>query len=338
MANEINKNMLRERATKLPDVTEEMFNSCNKHNVDLIKEYLDTSGTKSEETLKQYRSALYQFVYYVKTTLEDKEFYKISKRDFNKYMNFLVKHGLSSSGLKFKKSAVSAFCSKFIEVYIVDEVKEYKTFRNFTSGVMEIPKNQVYDKVAITKEEYDLLIETLLAGEHYLGVAWVATMFNVGCRRSGCIQFKSEIVNYPFEKDKDGNELNYVMSHSVREKGRSKDGKIVSYMIPKEVIQYIKLWLDKRGYKHEYIFTVKYDGGIHKMSKAWSNNFCTDVLSNILGRRVSVHIFKSSCVTYLLEQGKSMKAVSKYVAQHESTATTAIYDLRKDDEEKNSLF
>ena len=37
---EIKMNMLRDRAPKLPDVTEEMFRSCNPHNVALVDQYL----------------------------------------------------------------------------------------------------------------------------------------------------------------------------------------------------------------------------------------------------------------------------------------------------------
>lgn len=332
MGKEIEMNMLRDRAKPLPEVTDEMFESCNPHNVELVKEYLATSNTLSKETLKQYKSGMYQFTYYLKQNLMDKPFYKVSKRDFKRYMSYLVSRGMSSSGLKFKKSAVSAFCSKFVEVLIVEDIEEYSTFRNFTSNVIDIPKNQVYNKVPVSKEEYDLIMETLLEDENYMGACWVAVMFNVGCRRSEAIQFKSEIVNY----DKKGK--TYVLSHKVRGKGKSESGKIIEYMIPDEALKYINLWLEKRGYEHEYIFTTKYNGETHKMSKGWANDFCTNVISDIVGRRINVHLFKSSCITYMLEQGKSMKTVSRYIAQHESVETTAIYDLRSDEEERDGLF
>lgn len=215
----IEMNMLRERAKPLPEVTEEMFESCNPHNVQLVKYYLQTSNTLSKETLKQYKSGLYQFTYYLKENLMDKPFYKVTKFDFKRYMSYLVSRGLSSSALKFKKSAVSAFCSKFIEVFVVEEDENYKSFRNFTTGVIEIPKNIVYNKIPITQEEYELIMKTLEQDENYMGMAWVATMWNVGCRRAECIQFKSEIVNY------DPKGKNYIMSHYVRGKGKSIDGK-----------------------------------------------------------------------------------------------------------------
>lgn len=329
---DIEMNMLRERAVPLPEVTQEMFESCNPHNVMLVKQYLETSNTLSIDTLKQYKSALYQFTYYLKQNLMDKPFYKVKKFDFKRYMSYLVSRNMSSSGLKLKKSVVSAFCKKFIETFIVEEYEEYATFRNFTADVIDIPNNRTYNKLPITEEEYNLMMRTLADDENYMGAAWVATMWQVGCRRSECIQFKTEIVDY------DAGDKNYVLSHMVRGKGKGIDGKPIKYMIPLEVIEYIKRWLEVREYESDYIFTTKYGGEINKMSKGWANQFCTDVLSDIVGRRINVHLFKNSCVTYLLEKGVDIKLVSKYVAHHESTETTAIYDLRDDESERDNIF
>lgn len=331
---EIKMNMLRDRAEPLPVVTEMMFKACNYENVDLIEEYLQTSNNLSKQTLKQYKSGLYQFTYYVYENLNDKPFYKITKRDFRRYMSYLTNRGLSSSALKFKKSAVSAFC-KYIENVIAEEEEAYSRFRNFTTGTGDIPKNQVYNKIPVSKEEYDLIIETLLDDENYLGACWVATAFNVGARRSGIIQFKTEILSY--EKE-DG--VNYILSHPVREKGRGKDGKVVEYMIPEETLKYMRLWVEKRGYDNPYIFTVKHKGQVQQMSAGWANRFCEDVLSDIVGRRINVHLFKSSCVSYLVnEKGVPLKLVSKYVAQHEDVSTTDKFYLISDDTEaKKQIF
>lgn len=332
MSKQIEMNMLRDRAVPLPNVTEEMFKACNYENVDLITEYLQTSTNLSVQTLKQYRSGLYQFTYYVFENLNDKPFYKITKRDFRRYMSYLTNRGLSSSALKFKKSSVSAFC-KYIENVIAEEEEDYKTFRNFTTATGDIPKNQVYNKIPISKEEYDMMMDALESDGNLLGKAWVATMFNVGCRRSEAIQFKTEILDYPM------NGKSYVISHKVRAKGRGADGKVVEYMLPEEALKHIREWVESREYEHEYIFTVKYKGQIQPMSAGWTNRFCEDVLSDIVGRRVNVHLFKGSCISYLLSQGKDMKAVSKYVAKHEDISTTQkFYDLRDDEEERDNIF
>ena len=97
-------------------------------------------------------------------------------------------------------------------------------------GMPAIAKNRVYDKIPINEEEYKLMISTLEERKDYLGLAYVATMFNVGCRRAELIQFKSEIVNYEIPENQ-----KYVLSHIVRGKGASIDGKSIRYMINLDV-------------------------------------------------------------------------------------------------------
>jgi integrase len=335
----IEMNMVRDRALKAPSVTEEMFEGCNKHNTDIIKAYLTSNNHLSPKTLQQYKSGLYQFVYYTHQNLNDKPFYKIKKLDWKRYMSYLINRGLSSNSLKFKQSAVSAFSKKFLEIFYVEDDENYKSFRNFTANVVEIPSNYVYSKIPITKEEYTLMMDTLKDDENYLAMCWVAVMFNTGIRRTALTLLKSEVVNYEFGLDKDGKGKNYVMSNLVREKGRGSDGSITNYMINKEAMRYIKLWLDKRGYDSEYIFTLgKSSESCRIMSDGWISDLCQDILSDILGRRVNPHLFKASCITYLLEEGNDMKIVSKHVAHHKDISTTQKhYDLRDDSEAKDSI-
>lgn len=331
----IEKNMLRDRAQKLPEVTDEMWKLVNAEYRELVEEYVSVQN-HSPATKKQYISGLRQFGYYVYDSMNNKPFYKITKRDFLRYMSYLRDNRkMSSSAISFKKACVSSLCN-YIENVIVgeEEFKEYKLFRNFTRGLPPIPKNKVYEKVKITYEDYKEMMAVLKDDENYLGMAWLATAFNVGARRSEIIQFKSEIAKYEFPE-----ESTFIYSHNVRLKGRGEDGKIEPYMINREAIDYINLWLEKRGYDHEHIFTTKYNGSIVQMSASWADYFCANVLTDILGRRINPHLFKASCVTYLLEQGIKLELVSKYVAHHENVATTiAHYDLRDFEEEKNQIF
>ena len=110
-------------------------------------------------------------------------------------------------------------------------------------------------------------------------------------------------------------------------------------MINREALKYVKLWLENRGYDHDHIFTVKHQGSPVPMSSSWADYFCTNTLSDILGRRINPHLFKASCVTYLLESGVKLELVSKYVAHHNDVSTTIQhYDLRDFEEEKNQIF
>ncbi|NBI28595.1 tyrosine-type recombinase/integrase [Chengkuizengella marina] len=326
----IKKNMLRERAKKLPAVTDEMWREVNEDFRIIAEEFVSVQDF-SPKTKKQYRSALRQFGYYIYSSMNNKPLYKITKRDFLRYRSFLEDHGLSSSSKKFKQNSVSSLCN-YIENVVADEDENYTRFRNFTRGLPPIPKNKVYEKIKVTKEEYDLLMEMLAEDENYLGMAWLATAFRVGARKSEIIQFKTEILDYSIPENQ-----SYVLSHTIRGKGKSTDGKPLQYMIPLDVLPYLKKWVEVRGYDHEYIFTTKHHGQTKQMSADWADALC-DTLSHILGRRVNIHIFKNSCITHLLESGIDMKLVSKYVAHHEDISTTQIYDLRDFEEEKNRIF
>lgn len=325
--------MLRERANKLPEVTDEMWQDVFEEHKSLTEEFLEVSTHLSPQSKKQYTSGLRQFFYFVHKTLNDKPMWEISKRDFLRYLSYLDNHKMSSSGKGFKKSCVSSLCN-YIENVILDDEPKYKNFRNFTKGLPAIPKNQVYDKIKITKEEYELMLNELHKQENFIGMAWLAVGFNVGARRSEIIQFKSELIDYETPEGQ-----NYILSHIVRGKGAGLDGKILRYMINMEALKYIKLWLSVRGYEHEYIFTIKYNGQIKPISESWADDFCAKVLSKMLGRRVNPHIFKASCISYLLEQGVDIALVSKYVAHHNDISTTSnFYDLRDFEEEKNKIF
>jgi integrase len=119
----------------------------------------------------------------------------------------------------------------------------------------------------------------------------------------------------------------------------SSGGKPLRYMVNKDALHYMRLWVENRKYESEYIFVTKYAGVIKPISRNWANRFCKEILSPILKKRVHPHMFKASCITHLLEIGKDLKLVSKYVAQHENTSTTSgFYDLRSFEEEKNSIF
>lgn len=315
----IDMHMLKSKAEKLPEITDEEFNECNEENVDMFYEFFRNNKQLSPETKKQYQTCLRQFFYFVHTTLRDKPFYKITKRDFINYLGYMQERGLSSSAINLRKSACSSFCN-YIENIVADDMEECRNFRNFTRGMPKINKTQVYEKIPISKEEYDKIMQELEKKEDYLGMAWTATAFHIGCRRSEMIQFKTEILDYPIKEGR-----NYVLSHVVRGKGAGEEGKPLKYMIPLDVLKYWKLWVDKRGYESEYVFTTIHNGEIGHMSKMWANNFCKTVLSPICERRINPHLFKASCVTYMLEQGKDMKLISKYIAHHEDRMRCPVY-------------
>ena len=338
MTEEISKNMLRDRAKKLPEITDEMWLQVNKEYRDLVRNYL-RSQPHSPKTKKQYTSNLRQFGWYIYSELRNKPIYKIKKTDIINFLSYLKEDcGQASSTINNSKASISSLCNYIENVvmddYDEDEVNPYKNFRNFTRGLPKVAKSKVYEKVKVTKEEYLLMMSNLENKKNYLGMAWLATAFNTGARRNEIIQFKTEIINYDFPEDQ-----TYIMTHKVRLKGEGEQGKVEAYMMNAEALKYIKLYLENKEHEHEYIFTKKFKGEIKVVNESWANYFCTNVLSPMLGRRINPHLFKASAITYLLEQGVPLDLVSKHVAHHENVATTiSHYDLRDYAEAKNNIF
>lgn len=327
--------MLRERAKKLPEITDEMWKKVNLEYRQLTSEFIKNQGL-SPRSQVQYESVTRQFGWYMHTQLNDKSFNKITKRDFLNYISYLREdRKMSSSAINIRKSVISSFCNYIENILVGDEdFEHYSKFRNFTRGLPAIPKSQTYEKVRVTRNEYLHMMEELEKKENFLGMAWLAASFNIGSRRSETIQFKAEVLEKEFPQD-----APHIMSHMVRGKGRGVDGKQIQYMINKEAYDYMKLWVEKRGYEHEYIFTTKHNGEYKQMDDSWADYFCSNTLSEILGRRINVHIFKASAISNLLDAKVPIELVSRYVAQHEDISVTVKhYDLRDFEEEKNSIF
>ncbi|MBT2574494.1 hypothetical protein J7E26_11090 [Bacillus sp. ISL-51] len=49
---------------------------------------------------------------------------------------------------------------------------------------------------------------------------------------------------------------------------------------------------EKRGFELEYLFSAQYGGQPKPMSESWADYFCSNVLSDILTRRINLHLLK----------------------------------------------
>jgi site-specific recombinase XerD len=80
----------------------------NPFNREKVEEFLLESTHLSKQSQIQYKSALRIFYFWVHDSLNDKNIYEIKKKDFMRFQNFLIRRGLSSNGIKLKRSAVSS--------------------------------------------------------------------------------------------------------------------------------------------------------------------------------------------------------------------------------------
>lgn len=318
--------MYKKRATKSIPITDEMWSSINKEYRCLVDEFLREHRNK--QTAKQYTSALKQFGWYIHSELDSKPYYKITKRDANNYINYLLDNGMSSSGIGLKKSAISSL-NRYIELYIIDEDENYLSFRNFMTGLKPVDKTISYDRSNfVTMEEYESLINKLEINNRLLEASWLSLAFYTACRRSELKQFKTEILDYEI---KDGN---FIVSHDIRGKGRGETGKIFKVYIPISALKHAREYVRTRGFDNEYILSYENKNGFTgAVYDSWANEFCESFVSKELGRKITPHMFRHGYITHLKQNGVDINLISKYIAHHESVDTTQLY-IHEDNSDK----
>ena len=324
---------------RLTEVTDEMWDEVNPFNKEMVEDYLDNQTHLSPKSIIQYTSALRIYFYWVKENLNNKNCIDIKKKEFMKYLNFLAKKDMSESGIKFKKSAVSAF-NKYI-MFMYEE--EYPLFRNYVTSEMKVAETgNVREKHLITIEEYQKLCSTLREMGEWEKLAYVIFSYSTGCRREEARQLRKEVVTYVPQtkkvkiKDEDGNEHEMISTayktHDIRCKGRSKVGKVRKLQFGEEAMEAIKKWLEVRGEDDcPYVFTSGSGDKTQQVCETTFNNWCSGLFTDIVGSPITPHRFRSARASHLVvEEGKSIETAQKLLG-HESSETTAKHYVIRDD-------
>lgn len=309
----------------------EFEEKVNEFNQMIMKEFLEQQQL-SDQTLKQYASALNIFFSWVYTNCMNKPLYELKARDALKYQNNLMSAGLSSNGVKFKRSAVSSLCG-YLEVYYGED---YPTFRNiYSKAVANPPKEFVKEKKAIPLEDFERLLQTLRDQNELQMVAYLITSYYTGARRSEIAQFKKSFLERAKIKDKE-----YYMTPEIRGKGRGKNGKRIKLAYDDVVRNAILDWLKLRGEdENDAVFVRKYkDGRVEQLDPSTFNAWFSDRFNPILGNfAYAPHSLRRSRATHMIEQGMSIDKV-KTLLQHESSETTQMYVIKDTDDELDDIF
>lgn len=326
---------------KIEEVSDHFWeNEVNEINKEIIEDFL-AQGHLSPKTLKQYTSALKIFARWVYEHVgKDKKITDLKPRHALNYQNWLIKQGLSPSGIKFKRSAVSSLCG-FIEVYYNDE---YPNFRNiYTKAIPNVAKAPAKEKSPLTTKEINKLITHLTRKGEWQKIAYIWFIYSTGCRREESRQLLTEVAEYDYHVDANGNKKNFYITHPIRAKGRGIEGKVRRFAFDDKAMRAIKKWLEHRREQVEnddcpYVFVSKRNGKYKQLSANTFNLWCEQFSKILGGRPVHPHLFRSSRATNaVLEEGKDIKAVQKLLG-HESSQTTEIYVVRDDSDDLDDLF
>jgi site-specific recombinase XerC len=322
---------------KIKPVTEAEWSDVNKYNRDITEEFLQQAHL-SDQTLTQYKSALRIFFNWVRLNSDNEPLHELRPRVALKYQNYLMKLGLSSSGVKFKRSAVSSICG-YLELYYSDK---HPLFRNIYSKQIPNPaKAAKHIKHPLTKEELNNLIEVLTTNEEWQELAYLLFSYASGARRAEVAQINKDVINKKkaFDKKND-KELDYYVISNIRGKGRGKTGKPISIIFD-EVAKLAGIkWLEVRGEDDcEAMFVRKFrDGRVERLSPSAFNGWCTNKFSEIIGRRMHPHLIRSSRATIASQEDNvDIKHIQKLL-NHNDPSTTNIYIVKEEDDSFEGLF
>ena len=331
-------------ADRTPEITDAEWATFNKYNTDMVEDYLDNQADLSAKTLPAYKSGLRIFFKFVEDNLDGKNFTEIKKKEFQKYLNWLTKRGLSDSAIKFKKSCVSAFCNYIMMMY----EEELPTFRNFTVGLKVVQTGYVHEKVPLTPDEYVNLCKELENREEWQKLAYLVFSYSTGCRRAEARQLLKEVVDYPAKEkkikiiDEDGKEVEAIskqyLTHTIRCKGKSIVGKQRKLKFGEDAMQWLKKWIEVRGEDDcPYVFVVKYkDGATRQVGEGVFNDWCEKTFAEIVGRRVHPHLFRESRATNLVVYEHKSAEVAQKLLGHNDVSTTKNHYIIKSDESDES--
>lgn len=325
------------KVIKIKDITEEEWLSIRIENRKIVEEFLRESTQLSPQTLKQYKSGLRIYFWWLQNNFPNKLFFEIKSREYLQYQNFLVRNNMSSSGIKFKRSAVSSF-NNYVELYYGDE---YKDFRNYiTKAIASPPPAFVNEKEPLTLEEYENLCKLLEEKEMWQQLAYIRFTFATGCRRAESRQLLKEVSNYePKITSTENGDLKTYFTHPVRCKGKGVIGKVRRLQFDQKAMDAINKWLEIRGQDDcPYVFVSKSNGEYKQIGEATFNNWSNIYFEKIVGRRFHPHLLRETrATTLVVEQGKDIKTAQKLL-DHKSSTTTEIYVIRKDEEDADDAF
>lgn len=325
------------KVVKIEDVTEENWILVNPENRKITEEFLRESTQLSPQTLKQYNSALRIYFNWIRENANNKPFYQIKARDYLMYQNFLVRNNMSSSGIKFKRSAVSSL-NNYVELYYAEEYKDFRQY--ITKAIATPPPTFVNEKNPLTLQEYDNLCSKLEEKNLWQILAYVKFSFATGARRGEVRQLLKEIVEYePKIISTENGDVKTYSTHPIRCKGKGFLGKVRKLQFDESAMESIKKWLSIRGDDDcKYVFALKSNGEYYQVGETTFNSWANNYIEPIIGRRFHPHLLRETrATTLVVEQGKDIKTAQKLL-DHKSSTTTEIYVIRKDEEDADDAF
>ena len=315
--------------------TPELLQQVLPSNVELADDFIDylKSIGRAETTIEQYKSDLRIFWVWNLQHNQNKEFIKITKREFARFQNHCLNEwGWSPKRIRRVKSVLSSM-SNYIE-NILDEEPEFEGYRAVVRKIESPADDVVREKSIFTTEELQGLLDYLVEHEEYEKACMLSLAMNSGRRKAELPRFK---VNYFTDENVRFGSL-YKTPEKVRTKGRGKGKYLELYVMKKPFDPYLRLWLDERqrlGIESEWLFPLKSNPA--EPLKPETLDSWAETFSRILQKPFYFHSLRHYFTSECLKNNLPASVVQEIVGW-ESADMVNLYDDRDADETLAKYF
>lgn len=325
------------RKTKQNDITSpELLAQVNQGNMRLKRDFLDymRSVQRSPKTIAGYANDLDIVLVWNLQHNDNKDFIKISKRDWAAFQNWLInENGNSPARVRRLKAAVSSM-SNYI-ANILDDEDEFKDFRPVIRKIESPAMQQVRKKTVWGDSELESLLQKLTdTGQYEKACALALGMFS-GRRKSELTRFR--VSDFTPENLVCGGAL-YKTSEPIQTKGFGMGKYIYCYTLAKKFQPYLDRWMDERkqhGIESEWLLPSPSDPK-EQLSEttlnSWANTF-----SRLSGEEFYWHSLRHFFTTHLAKSGLPDNVIQEIVGW-ESADMVRIYKDISAEEQISQYF
>lgn len=320
------------RKTKQNDITSpELLSKINSGNMRLKNDFLSylRSIQRSPKTIAGYSNDLDIVLTWNYLHNNDKDFAKISKRDWAAFQNWLInENGNSPARVRRLKSSVSSM-SNFI-CNILDDEEEFKDFRSTIRKIESPAMQQVRKKTVWSDEELDGLLEALTEKGQHKKACMLALAMCSGRRKAELCRFR--VNDFKEENLVCGGAL-YKTSDPIQTKGFGLGKYIYCYTLAKKFKPYLDAWMKEReelGIVSEWLFPSK-ENPKEQISDTTLNSWAA-TFSRMTGEDFYWHSLRHYFTTHLAKAGLPDGVIQEIVGWESADMVRVYKDISAEEQ------
>lgn len=299
----------------------------NKNNLRLKDDFLAylKSMQCSEGTIFGYNNDLLIVFTYVLENLGNKDFQRITKRDFISLQNWLVAKGNSSARIRRIKAAISSL-SNYCEEILADDDPAFAGYRSIIRKIKNPPLQTVREKTVWEDAELEALLDKLTDLGRWEQACFVALGMYGGRRKSEMCRFKVS----DFNEDRLVCDGALYKSAPILTKGNKY---LECYTLAKKFKPYLDNWMKYRqesGIQSEWLFPDIND--YSQPLRITTINSWAKTFSRLTGRDFYAHSLRHYFVSALSRAGIPDNVVVQIIGWTSSEMFNIYNDNSKDDQ------